>query len=170
MKKLFKLSPFFFSIVILFTLTTCDYFFGDENETECDKTAFSSTKTYKVSFSIMLMSTVYDDYTNLVTIPLQGEQIKIEFHKKACGLEGSYTPGGSFEFTGVTDSFGEFDSGGASYQVRNGSDAFISIISHRPHSQVPWEEIHNEHRLFRESEFNKNTLLRYEKIVRIVTR
>ncbi|MDB4584341.1 hypothetical protein N9164_14405 [Draconibacterium sp.] len=166
MKKILKFKPFFFSIILLFTLTTCDYFFGEEDETECDKTAFSSTKTYKTQFMVKIM---YNDHVNIVNIPLSGEQVKIEFHKIACGFD-SYKPGGDFEYVGKTDNAGEFYSGAVSYQVRNSNDVFITIISHRSSNSYPWIEAFNEQLSFNKYDFLKNTFIRYEEKIYTVAR
>ena len=143
MKIPIKKFILFLLVVLLISLNTCDIV---DNNDPCDRTAFNISQTLKLK-----VNTKWIKEAN--NLNADGENVRIEFHKIACGFD-EYKPGGDITFTGVTDPDGYYISGFASYNIRNSGDKVIIIIS-RKINEV-WKQVNHEEYSFIEEDFNGN--------------
>ena len=144
MKKKSKTTTLFFSLILFFSLTTCDIL---ENDDPCDDTAFKISGN--AGFHV---SAWWKDAATNMPIDDSSLEARIEFHKIACGSD-EYKPGGDFTFTGFTDEDAQFWSGQVNYNIRNSKDRIILIISYHKNDGT-WQQVEYEEFTYSEDDFN----------------
>lgn len=143
MKNLFPL-PF---IALLLSLSSCQ----TDKFDPCDQNILKNSQTSNFNVSTKWKWDFDGEPATLI-------DVKIEFHKTACGFE-EYKSGGDFTYTGKTDIKGLYNSGYVSYNIRNAKDRIVLVISRKSkENNDVWEQVQYEEFYYNEIHEGDNFL------------